>query len=605
MATSTYNDKQLLFIMNKRIEGLTFEEIAAEFNNKYTEDKSSSQIADTFRRHKHNYDLPEFDKHPDKVRKEKMDEIMDNFLEFIRNNKYVPTMQDMISLGFVSYSINNYFNGLNGLEQQARAEFPSVFSKVIDEHAFTEDEFGKLQKEVCRYDRFVITSAVTGCEVHEQSLESIKNYCKRNKAKLLVLPCSDPASNRKNKWSLDHRLQKASIVFKDLNLNSKFLLSTIKLSAKHINPATGMARFGQRSGSFVYASPKQSLEYVANSASKKIPRAIMTTGAITKPQYQTEAYMSERTAYIAHHDHVIGAIIVEIKDDKIFFFRQVQMEPKTGAFIDLDTKYFADGRTKKVTAALVQFGDYHVGDTDPLAKKVGKELCDLVQPEFVTVEDFLNGHSINHHEEGRPLTLAMKVEKAFHVLDAELKANADELKEIMSWGNHKQLIVKYGNHEDFLFRYLDNMSFVKDKVNYKRAINLSDAVLNQGWANPFEYAMRVAFEIGDSNGIRFLQDADESFVVGGIENGVHGHLGANGSRSPGLAGLEKCYGACNAGHTHSAGILRRVFRVGTTSYLKVSYNKGPSSWTNTHLIQHENGSRQLINCIDGKWRLES
>jgi hypothetical protein len=115
--------------------------------------------------------------------------------------------------------------------------------------------------------------------------------------------------------------------------------------------------------------------------------------------------------------------------------------------------------------------------------------------------------------------------------------------------------------------------------------------------------MRVAFELGDREDIRFLQDEDESFVVGGIENGIHGHLGANGSRSPGLQGIEKAYGTANVGHTHAAGILRGVFRVGTTSFLKVSYNKGASSWTQTHLIQHPNGSRQLINCINGKWRL--
>ncbi len=601
MTQPTYSDKQVQFIMDKRVQGLTFEEIAEEYNYKFNEDKSGSQLGDTFRRHKNQFDLPEIEKHPDRVRKEKMDEIMDNYLEFVRINKYAPTQNDLSDLGFAISTIRNYFGSADILEEKAREEYPSVFRKVIDEYSFTDEEYNKLKDSIKNYKRFVITTAITGCEVHQPSLDALKNYCKRKKAMLLVLPCSDPASNRKNKWSLDYRLSKASIVFRDVKLNDKVFLSTIKLSAKHINPLTGLSRIGQRSGSFIYASPKQFLEYVATSNEKKIPRALMTTGAITKPQYETERYMSERTASIADHDHQIGAIVVEIKDKKRFFFRQLQMESKNGSFIDLDTKYFADGRIIKSEAALVQLGDYHVGDTDPAAKKIAKELCDLMQPDYLTVEDFFNGHSINHHEEKMRITQAKKAELGLNVLETELKLCSKELSEILSWENFDNLIVKYGNHEDFLKRYLESGSYVEQPQNHKVAVKLANAMFDGKM--PFEFAMRELFSIKEQDYIKFLT-VNDSFKINGIENGAHGHLGANGSRSPGLAGVEKCYGSANVGHTHSAGILRNVFRVGTSSYLKVSYNDGPSSWTQTHLIQHPNGSRQLINCIDGEFYLK-
>lgn len=609
-AEKTYSDRQVLFIINQRVAGYTFAEIAEQYEEKFGEAKNGSQMSDTFHRNKQDYHIPEIQKHPEKKKQETANRIIDAYVEFVSANGYLPTYNDLESMGCAQRTVHSHFGGLDDLDTAAREASPKIFNKVIDEYSFTDENFNKLKDDVGSYDRFVITTAVTGCSVHLGGLDALKNYCKRKNAKLLVLPCSDPASSKgRNKWQLDAKLDKDTVVFRDLNLNSKFFVSTIKLSAKHINPLTGLSRIGQRSGSFCYASPKQALEYVANSATKKQPRALMTTGAITRAEYQTDMYMSGRTAYIAENDHVLGALIVEIKDKKKFFFRQIQIDEKTGAFYDIDGKYFADGKFKKYngkdhTADLVQFGDYHVGDTDPMAKQVGKEICDMVRPKYVTVEDFLNGHSINHHEIGRPITQASKVDKAFHVLDHELKANADELKEIMNWGNHGQLVVKYGNHEDFLFRYLDNYGFVKDKVNYKRAINLTDAILNYDWKNPFEFAMRESFGIGDDERIRFLEDADESFSVNGIENGVHGHLGPNGSRAPGLMGLEKCYGVANVGHTHSAGILRGIFRVGTTSFLKVSYNKGPSSWTQTHLIQHPDGSRQLINCIDGEWKLD-
>ena len=598
--TTTYTEKQIDYIKDKKVEGYTYDEIAEMFNDKFYEDKNGNQMRDVFNRYKKEYDLPEIEAHPDKVRRQKKTEIMDNYLEFVRYNKFAPTQNDLSDLGFSISVIRNHYDSIDGLEEEARENYKSVFTKVIDEYAFTDEEYHKLKADIKKYKRSVITTAVTGCEVHQASLDSLKNYCKRKKAKLLVLPCSDPASNRKHKWSLDYKLSKSSVVFRDLQLNDKLFLSTIKLSAKHINPLTGMFRIGQKSGSFVYASPKQFLEHVASSNAKKTPKALMTTGAITKPQYQTEKYMSERTAYIADHDHVIGAVIVEIKDNKRFFYRQIQMEPKTGAFIDLDTKYFADGRTAKSEADLVQFGDYHWGDTDPKAKAGGKKLCDLVRPKYLTVEDFFNGHSINHHETKLKITQALKYEKGLLELKTELKGCSNELSEILSWGNFDQLVLKYGNHEDFIKRYLESADYVEQPQNHRIAVKLADAMFDGKM--PFEFAMRELYPVEGQKYMKFL-GVNASFKLSGIENGAHGHLGSGGTRNPSLAGLERCYGSVNAAHNHSAGILRNVFRVGTKSFLKVSYNDGPSAWTQTDLVQHTNGSRQLITYIDGEFTI--
>lgn len=604
MSERSYTDKQIDFVINKRVEGYTYEEIAEDFNEKFNEDKSKDAIRYIFSKYKNEYDLPEMQQHPDKVHEKKKAEIMDNFLSFIESNGYVPTQRDLEDLGYTRNTIRHYYTNLDTLDQIAREEYPRVFKKIIDEYSFTQEMYNQLRDKVKDHKKFVITTAVTGCDVHEKGLDTIKNYCKRNKALHLILPCSDPANSwsRKNKWALDHRLPKESVVFRDLKLNNNVFLSTIKLSAKHINPLTGLSRIGQRHGSFIYASPKQALEYVATSVEKKVPRALMTTGAITKAQYDTSYYMSERTGYIADHDHVLGAVIVEIENDKIFYFRQIEIEEKTGAFIDLDKKYFADGRVEKSTADLVQLGDYHVGETDPLAKKVGKDLCALVKPKFLTLEDFFNGHSISHHDEGKCITQSKKSQQGLLFVDNELKECNQELNDISTW-KVDEIIIKYGNHEDFLFRWLNRAGYIDQPQNHKTGVHLADAMLNKGFNNPFEYAMKEMFKLNKSDKFRFLT-VDDSFMVNGIENGAHGDKGPNGSRNPGLAGLEKCFGKCNVGHSHTAGILRGVYRVGTTSYLKVSYNTGPSSWTQTHLVQHPNGARQLVNCINGKFRLE-
>ena len=104
-----------------------------------------------------------------------------------------------------------------------------------------------------------------------------------------------------------------------------------RLSAKQIDPITGLGRIGQRNGTFVYASPKQRLKSSPIS-NIKMPHFLMTTGAITIPDYTSANYMSNRTAYIAEYDHVMGGLIVEIGNSDEYHFRQFQCD--NGRMID-------------------------------------------------------------------------------------------------------------------------------------------------------------------------------------------------------------------------------------------------------------------------------
>ncbi|MFM1781349.1 MAG: hypothetical protein RLZZ181_114, partial [Pseudomonadota bacterium] len=56
------------------------------------------------------------------------------------------------------------------------------------------------------------------------------------------------------------------------------------------------------------------------------------------------------------------------------------------------------------------------------------------------------------------------------------------------------------------------------------------------------------------------------------------------------------------GHSHTPQILRDVYVVGTSTDTKPDYGKGgPNSWMNTHCIVYPNGTRQLVNMIEGKF----
>lgn len=602
MSKSGYSKSQVKFIMNMKKRGKTYNEIAQEFGRKFGVKKSPAAMESTFRRHKNDYDLDGLKTHVE-IKAEVMEQrMLDAFLNLVEERNYIPIQAEFCSsTGYTIEQIKRYFKSFEDLEKAARASGSRVFKDIIDETLFSEEVFKTLREEISQHKRFVVTTAVTGCQPHEEGLAALQNYCKRNDAKLLILPCSDPAHTKEHKYnfSLSHKLPSNSVVFRDVSLNSNIFLSTIKLSAKHINPLTGLSRIGQNKGSFIYASPKQTLEHVAVSNKKAIPRALMTTGAITVPDYRTDMYMSERTAYIAEHDHVLGAVIVEIKDNKVFFYRQIQIDSKTGSFTDVNKQYFADGSVKKVSAQLAQMPDWHVLETDQVAKRVFKEVVEKTTPEFMTLEDFFDGNSVSHHDRKKVTTQARKASKGLLSLDKELKANQKEIDDLCTWPV-KKLIFKYGNHEDFLKRWLEDGMYVHEPHNHYTGICLAKAFFEGH--NPYEFAMREMFPIDDQDKVQFL-DVNDSFVVNDVENAVHGHLGPSGKRNPGLAGLEKAYGKSNTGHTHSAAILRGCWRVGTASKLQLSYNDGPSGWTQTMLLQHMDGSRQLITNIFGEWCL--
>jgi hypothetical protein len=586
--------------MNLKKQGKTFPEIAVAYAKKFGEKKSPDAMQSAFTRYKNDYDLDGLKSYVD-VKAEVMEErIMSAFMNLIVSRKYVPIQAEFSAAsGFSLEQIKRTFVTFSDLEKTAREKNPKIFKNIIDETRFSDQAFKDLREAIAGHQRFVVTTAVTGCEPHEDGLAALQTYCKKNKAKLLILPCSDPANQKERKYafSLSHKLPVDSVVFRDVALNSNVFLSTIKLTAKQINPLTGLKRLTDR-GSCILASPKQMLEHVANSNKKGIPRALMTTGAITKSDYRTDMYMSERTAYLAEDDHMLGAVIVEVKDSKKFFARRIQIDPKTGSFRDINKKYNADGTVETVRAKLVQQPDWHVLSTDPKFRKAAKEVVSIVKPEFMTLEDFFDGITINPHESHNILSRAAKALKGELSLANELKACAAEIDELTTWAADK-LVFKYGNHEDFLRRWLASAEYAQDPVNHYEGVCLAKATLEGKM--PFEHAMRERYAVKRQEKIRFLT-VNDSFKVGGIENGVHGHLGSGGKRNPGMVGLE-AYGPVNAGHNHSGAILRNVVRVGTATYMQLSYNDGASAWTHTLNIQHEDGARQLITVIDGEWCL--
>jgi hypothetical protein len=529
-------------------------------------------------------------------------DIVRTYIKLAKKHRVHPGRSLLKQNGISRDQLRHHFGNLNGLKQAAREHDPNAFDGILDDDVVRKQRIQDLHEDLGRYRRFVITTAVGGHPVHAKFYNSIKSYCEARSAKLLVLRACDPGSD--GDYAVSPKLTGEHIVFEDVALNSNIFISTIKLSAKQIDPVTSLGRIGQREGSFVYASPKQRLETVPTS-NEKMPHVLVTTGAITKPSYAAKEYTNERTAYIANHDHVVGALIVEVVDDKFYHFRHVQAD-RSGGFVDLGIYYSAKPPRPLPPAALV-IGDSHVTETDPTAESAWEEVVRCTGAKTVVLHDMFSGVSINHHEENNRITKAvLALQNKLSLLD-ELKAVAEYLNK---WTERVDLVVVVeSNHHEFLSKhYLEKAKYVEDPQNHLLGLQLAAAMV-QGH-NPLRYALEHIVGLNNPEKVLWL-NRDQDYKVAGIELGSHGDKGANGSRGS-LRAMENAYANSVSGHGHTPRIIRGAWQVGTSSYLKLRYNQGPSSWMHASCLVYDHqidqpskcGARQMIFSINGSWQLE-
>lgn len=531
---------------------------------------------------------------------DKKSRIVRDYASIFEELNRAPSMDELVNLGHTKGSIKHHFSSLSKLEEQARQEFPDVFFDVDIASLLRDDDLSnKLHKVVKQYKKFVITTAVTGCVTHEGFHASLKNFCKQNKAALLVLVASDPAHNKAHNeggyGTIDANLAKECMVVEDTHLNSNFFISTIKLSAKQVNPTTGLGDIGRREGSFVFASPKQSM-ILESTSNEKLPHVMMTTGAITIPNYVTEMYMSERTAYIADKHHVMGAIVVEIFDDQRYAYTQIQMLNEEGSFVHLGKRYHPSGKIVQEEPKALICGDWHSGSTDPLVRKCIEEMLDTYDIDNVIIHDGFDGISINHHEENNQIAKAQRYMSNAPSLEQEIVGYKDDLEWLAT--KTKSLIIVKSNHDEFLSNYyLKYAKYAQDPQNHYFSLSLAQAMMEG--KDPLKFAVE---KVGlKARNIRWLK-RDEDYKIAKIQLGAHGDIGPSGTRGS-LKGMRKSYGQSITGHSHSAGIHHGAWAVGTSSYLQLSYNRGASNWIQAHCFLYEDGSRQLINTISGTWKM--
>ena len=437
--------------------------------------------------------------------------------------------------------------------------------------------------------RYIITTAQANAGIHRPFWEGLESYKDKHNAELIVLPTAGQSVN-----DTDYHPEVVPYLRHDkqIRISDHVRVIDAQIRPQSINPLTGVDHFSRDyESSVIFAGTKQVLKYVPDS-NHKLPRAMMTTGAVTKPNYRTK----HRIGNIAEKDHEYGAVILDVEDNGLFHHRFIQ-SMKNGKFSDIDGTYHRKRFTAHKQVDAMVLGDLHPFYTCPTHERASFEQIALFKPKKLFLHDVFNAVSISHHDEGRSISKSMAWKEYTGNLLEELKVTR---KAVIKYAeampeNGKVYIVK-SNHDEHLERYLNEARFVRDPMNTLTAAKLYVQALEGN--DPLKAGFDMVGGLPDN--VVFLNRESEVRVRGYVLSN-HGDLGANGGRGS-IRSIENANGKSITGHTHGAMKVRNTYKVGTSTKLRLPYTRGYSSWTNTNAVVYTTGQVQLVNTIQGRWR---
>lgn len=459
------------------------------------------------------------------------------------------------------------------------------------------EQFIKAKKKKLKKSKYyLITWAQNNTALHKEFYKNLLAYKDFLNAELLVVagmyrnPTSLKADSllklKEAKKAISWDIEEDYLDANRHNVH-KFLMvaSDIRVQPTAYNP---LSSFEGISGleSCIIGHPKQHLQTlpVLEGHPHKI---LMSTGSCTVPNY-TQTKAGAKGVF----DHVIGAVIIEVRDEETFHPRNINADDVTGEFNDLCHNVKDGVVTMNTSLEGIVLGDLHVGSHSESVMDTTFNLMSVIKPKKVILHDVFDGFSISHHHEKLPFLKFLKLKNGDNDLMSEIDYTLNYLEKFSEF---EDVVLVRSNHDYHLDRYLNERDWKKDIHNslayMKLAIPLLEGKASKGI---FQYLVDERYPE-----YTCLYEG-ESYMVKGIETGMHGDKGANGARGS-STGFRKLSVKTITGHSHSPNINGGSYVVGTSTNLRLEYNKGLSSWMNAHVTIDDLGKRQLILLINGEF----
>ena len=465
--------------------------------------------------------------------------------------------------------------------------------------------------------RFILTSAQNNTYVHEAFWKNLLAMASHYDAKILVGTFSYNQNNY-GKLAVKRGTKKRyeNALWFDPAIEPYISDAKIELAPGLLwcgnmnilptedNPISGLETYGG-SSSVIFPHTKIEMRSIATMPDMPV-KMIYTTGATTLMNY-----LQKKLGIKAEHHHRYAFLLVEVDSDGNWWVRQVA-DRKNGRVIQDLNVFIEDGQVVSTDAQVeaITWGDLHATNSSPEIVVTSMDMLDTLHPKFQFIHDVMEGASISRHQlkHKDPHTAMHRWLRGLHRVSEELRMSREVLeKYLRTWC---KTIAPDANHDAaWLYNWLAKYDYRVDPANAELFLRMQNYVyeqLRKTKCLPKEInLMRYAFETEAGlkpSAVKFLLP-DESFTVGEVELGQHGHLGPDGAfgRPSNLAKIGK---KATTAHTHSAGIYHGLYVAGTSSKLTKDwdYTIGPSSWSWSHVVQYANGQRAIVTNKNGKWR---
>ena len=420
---------------------------------------------------------------------------------------------------------------------------------------------------------------------------------------LLCQPIKDPAAFTGSSGSgfsgdfFDISLDSYDFVWKKLALNSKVQLSDILLSAKQLNPHTGMERISNNSALTIIASPKRRLTPLANMEGQ--PGYLISAGAITEANYQSERYMSCRTAEIGYAEHKLGGVYVKLLGKNKFEFTPVSFDSKDGHFHVGLRKFEADGSVTEVSPHIITFGDLHIEELSPWRLDEFVRIIKDEKPMEIDLHDVYCGISCSPFNKRKPeLQYLESREYRTQTVEKDLQNVGRVLAKAASLTKIVNIIDS--NHHKFLEYWITSGAYrIGNPADIKFAHRLAAEWLEHPEVAILKIALQIAGVQVPSNII--FHNSIKPLKYKGIERSQHGH-GSSSGKPATLSRLLEELGPCIIGHTHKSQIIGDAWNVGTFSGIgdkRPHYARNfANKQSNSYIRIYKCGQRELVHVFE-------
>lgn len=419
-------------------------------------------------------------------------------------------------------------------------------------------------------------------------------YNKQQFGKNSVKPGSSEASDGDDIW-FDPRIA-PYVSDQSIQVSADLVwCGELNIIPTRVDPITGLENYG-RGASIIIPHTKMAMRSMPTMKNDPA-RFCYTTGTVTARNYIEKAAGQKASLH-----HVYGALLVEVDEWGNWWARQINADT-SGTVYDLTDVYHPSGDIERgVPVEIVTHGDLHGNKLNLTVAGIMSKVLDTLKPRNQVFHDTVDFQPRNHHNRNDPHFLHdMHLGKSESVED-EFDYIVGKMNEHFFRKGCKHWIVT-SNHDQAIENWLRDVKAFYDPPNMEFWLKWNHwcARMRRYGRKPKPFRKLMQERFVPSPFAVEVVDEDQSLIIAGIENGMHGHLGPNGAR--GNPKNLRTAGKANTGHTHSAGIVDGVYTAGVFGDLDMGYNKGLSGWSHSFIITYENGKRTIVTINEGKaWR---